>query len=90
MFTNFKRILNFAINDFKCEREFIQSDVFDFLEKCKSEQRKFDIINLDPPAFAKNKKSLSKAIKGYEKLNRLALELLNSDGLLFWLLLAER
>jgi 23S rRNA (cytosine1962-C5)-methyltransferase len=74
---------NFLINSFNCKSEFVQSDVFDFLEKCKSEQRKFDIINLDPPAFAKNKKSLSKALKGYEKLNRFALELMNADGLLF-------
>jgi 23S rRNA (cytosine1962-C5)-methyltransferase len=74
---------NFEINGFNCKTEFIQSDVFDYLEKCKSEKRKFDIINLDPPSFAKNKKSLSKAIKGYEKLNRLALELMNADGLLF-------
>jgi len=74
---------NFSINNFNSKATFIQSDVFDFLEKCKSEQRKFDIINLDPPAFAKNKKSLSKAIKGYLKLNRLALELINENGLLF-------
>jgi 23S rRNA (cytosine1962-C5)-methyltransferase len=74
---------NFSINGFNCNSEFVQSDVFDFLEKCKSEQRKFDIINLDPPAFAKNKKSIGKALKGYEKLNRLALELMDEDGLLF-------
>lgn len=74
---------NFALNDFKCKSEFIQSDVFDYLEKGKVESKTFDIINLDPPAFAKNKKSLTKAIKGYEKLNRLAMELLTDSGLLF-------
>jgi 23S rRNA (cytosine1962-C5)-methyltransferase len=74
---------NFSINGFNCKAEFVQSDVFDFLEKCVLEHKTFDIINLDPPAFAKNKKSLSKAIKGYEKLNKLALELLKNGGLLF-------
>ena len=74
---------NFSLNGFDCKTEFIPSDVFDYLEKCNSEKKTFDIINLDPPAFAKNKKTLATAIKGYEKLNRLAINLLKEDGLLF-------
>jgi len=74
---------NFAINGFDCPAEYTDSDVFDYLEKCKEQNRKFDIINLDPPAFAKNKKTLATAIKGYEKLNRMALELLKDEGMLF-------
>jgi 23S rRNA (cytosine1962-C5)-methyltransferase len=74
---------NFLLNGFTCSADFIQNDVFDYLEKCVTEKKKFDIIILDPPAFAKNKKSLPKAIKGYEKLNRLGMELLSEDGLLF-------
>jgi 23S rRNA (cytosine1962-C5)-methyltransferase len=37
---------------------------------------------IDPPAFAKSKKNLSKAKKGYEKLNRLAIQCLNGNGYL--------
>lgn len=74
---------NFILNSFGCETEFKDADVFDYLEKCVSEGKKFDIVNVDPPAFAKNKKSLQAAIKGYEKLNRLALEVLKEGGLLF-------
>ncbi len=74
---------NFSLNEFKCKTEFVQSDVFDYLEKCKAENKTFDVINLDPPAFAKNKKTLATAIKGYEKLNRLAMDLLKNGGLLF-------
>lgn len=74
---------NFSLNGFNDKAEFIQSDVFDYLEKCKTQNKKFDIINLDPPAFAKSKKTLATAIKGYEKLNRLAMELLNDGGMLF-------
>ncbi|MDQ7817178.1 MAG: class I SAM-dependent rRNA methyltransferase [Melioribacteraceae bacterium] len=74
---------NFTLNGFSCESEFVNSDLFDFLEKCVELKRKFDVVIIDPPAFAKNKKSLSKAIKGYEKLNRLAMEVVNNDGLLF-------
>ncbi len=74
---------NFALNNFSCKAEYVVSDVFDYLEKCVAENIKFDVVNIDPPAFAKNKKSLAAAIKGYQKLNRLALEVLNKDGLLF-------
>lgn len=74
---------NFSLNGFSCKAEFIQSDVFDYLEKCKTQNKKFDIINLDPPAFAKSKKTIATAIKGYEKLNRLAMDLLKDNGLLF-------
>lgn len=73
---------NFLLNGLNNKTEFIQSDVFDYLEKCKTEKKKFDIINLDPPAFAKSKKTIATAIKGYEKLNRLAMELLNDGGIL--------
>jgi 23S rRNA (cytosine1962-C5)-methyltransferase len=74
---------NFSINGLNCKTDFIQSDVFDYLEKCKTDKKTFDVINLDPPAFAKSKKTIATALKGYEKLNRLAMELLNDNGLLF-------
>lgn len=74
---------NFSLNGFNKKADFIQSDVFDYLEKCKTQNKKFDIINLDPPAFAKSKKTIAAAIKGYAKLNRLAVELLNDGGMLF-------
>ncbi len=74
---------NFTLNEFNCKSQFIQSDVFDYLENCITEKKKFDVLILDPPAFAKNKKSIPKAVKGYEKLNRLGMELLKDGGLLF-------
>jgi 23S rRNA (cytosine1962-C5)-methyltransferase len=54
------------------QADFAASDVFDYFEKCISE-RKFDIIIIDPPAFAKSRKSIPTALKGYTKLNKLAL-----------------
>jgi 23S rRNA (cytosine1962-C5)-methyltransferase len=62
--------------------EFFQADVFEFLESAVKQNRKFDIVVADPPAFVKSKKNLPQAIKAYEKLNRLALEVLNPGGLL--------
>jgi len=68
---------NFELNKLNSKSEFISSDVFDYLESCIASGKKFDVVILDPPAFAKNKKSLPKAIKAYEKLNRLGMEILN-------------
>ena len=52
------------------------------LNKCIEENKKFDVVILDPPAFAKSKKSLPTAIKGYGKLNRLAMSILSENGFL--------
>jgi len=73
---------NFEINNLSASAEFITSDVFDYFQDCISANKKFDVVMIDPPAFAKNKKSLPTAKKGYEKLNRLALEVINPEGYL--------
>ena len=43
---------------------------------------KYDLIILDPPAFAKNKKSVPTALVGYAKINKLAMKLLSDGGFL--------
>lgn len=73
---------NFSMNELKSKNEFISEDVFDFFNQCIDKNQKFDVVNIDPPAFAKNKKSLPIAKKGYEKLNKLALKLINDGGYL--------
>ncbi|MBK6912754.1 MAG: class I SAM-dependent rRNA methyltransferase [Ignavibacteriales bacterium] len=70
---------NFELNKFESGTEFITEDVFDYLERI-SNQEKFDVVMIDPPAFAKNKKSIAAAKKGYEKLNRLALNCTKPNG----------
>lgn len=61
---------------------FIADDVFDFLQNSHKAGKEYDVIMLDPPAFAKNKKSVHTALKGYEKLNKLALQIIRSNGYL--------
>ncbi len=61
---------------------FIRNDVFDYLENVFGSGKKYDVVILDPPAFAKNKKSIPTALKGYEKLNKLALQVINKNGFL--------
>jgi len=73
---------NFHLNNLKLKNEFIAEDVFDYLKKCIEKKQGFYVVNVDPPAFAKNKKSLATAIKGYEKLNRLALQIIIDGGFL--------
>jgi len=62
--------------------EIINDKVFETLEKLESEQRRFDIVLLDPPAFIKSKKDIFSGLKGYEKLIRLAAPLVKKGGVL--------
>ena len=58
----------------------MQHDVFQFL---RDDQTPFDLIILDPPAFAKNKASLDRAARGYKDINLQAFKRLPRDGLLW-------
>ena len=55
-------------------------DAFRFLDEMDS---KYDLIILDPPAFAKHKDALKNALRGYTKLNVKAFEKIPSGGILF-------
>jgi 23S rRNA (cytosine1962-C5)-methyltransferase len=59
-----------------------KGDAFEVLEALAQEGERFDIVILDPPAFAKRKKDLPKALAAYKRLNQLAVRLLGSDGIL--------
>ncbi|MBR6047030.1 MAG: class I SAM-dependent rRNA methyltransferase [Bacteroidaceae bacterium] len=55
-------------------------DAFKYLEQM---ERTYDLIILDPPAFAKHKDALKNALRGYTKLNAKAFEKILSGGILF-------
>ena len=57
-------------------------NVFDELRELERRGEKFDTIVLDPPAFAKNKAALPKALSGYKEINLRALKLLRPGGFL--------
>jgi len=61
--------------------EFREADVFDLLAGYASAHR-FDTVVLDPPAFAKSRGTLDAALRGYREINRRALQLLGSGGVL--------
>jgi 23S rRNA (cytosine1962-C5)-methyltransferase len=56
------------------------ADTFDFL---KDKKEVYDVIILDPPAFAKSRDVKHNAVIGYKRLNEMALRLIKSNGLLF-------
>jgi 23S rRNA (cytosine1962-C5)-methyltransferase len=60
----------------------IQSDVFDALRNYQNINQKFDMVILDPPAFAKKVDDLKKAYQGYKDINLQALKIINSNGYL--------
>ena len=60
-----------------------QSIVGETLPYLKANDGEFDIIVLDPPAFAKSMNAKHKALQGYQKINELALRKIKKNGLLF-------
>jgi 23S rRNA (cytosine1962-C5)-methyltransferase len=64
------------------ELEWIEANAFDLLKDYASSGRKYDTIVLDPPAFAKTKRDLEKAFRGYKELNLRAMKMLRLGGIL--------
>ncbi len=60
-----------------------KSTVIDGLEYLKDIQDKYDLIILDPPAFAKHRNTLPQALKGYKRINTRAFEQIRKGGILF-------
>jgi 23S rRNA (cytosine1962-C5)-methyltransferase len=60
----------------------IKGDAFDVLEELAKKRARFDIVVIDPPAFAKRKKDLPKALAAYKRLNQLAMRVMNDEGIL--------
>lgn len=62
---------------------FRHGDVFAELEKLAAERARFKVVVADPPPFAKAKKDVGSALRGYRKLARLAAALVEPGGFLF-------
>ncbi len=60
----------------------LEADVFELLRQYQSEQKQFDVIVLDPPAFAKKNDDVKRAFQGYKDINLQALKLIKEDGYL--------
>ena len=64
------------------EMEWIEANAFDLLKDYATAGRQYDTIVLDPPAFAKTKRAVPTALRGYKELNLRALKMLRHGGTL--------
>jgi 23S rRNA (cytosine1962-C5)-methyltransferase len=62
--------------------ELVRANAFDFLKQAVASGRRFDMVALDPPAFAKSRQERTAAMRGYQEINRRALQLLKPGGVL--------
>ncbi len=60
----------------------LQGDAFEVLKELRGERRKFDLVLVDPPAFIKKRKDLRQGTIAYRRLNQLAMQLVERDGIL--------
>ena len=58
------------------------ANAFDFLKKWSKEDKKYDVVMLDPPAFTKSRANLQNAINGYKEINLRGMKLLKPGGFL--------
>lgn len=70
---------NAEINGLSKNHEAVCEDAFKYLEQASG----FDLVILDPPAFAKSIKARHRAVQGYKRLNETALKRIEPNGLLF-------
>ena len=64
------------------ELEWIEANAFDLMRDYAAANRRYDTVILDPPAFAKTKRDLEKALRGYKELNLRAMKMLRPGGVL--------
>jgi 23S rRNA (cytosine1962-C5)-methyltransferase len=57
-------------------------NAFDFLKSQQTGKERYDVVVLDPPAFAKNRDAVPRAVRGYKEINLRAMRILNEGGIL--------
>lgn len=73
---------NAKLNGYENKIEFIEENAFDLLRRFHKEGRSFDVVILDPPAFAKSQKNLDSALRGYKEINLRAMKIIRDGGFL--------
>ena len=61
----------------------VTADAFEYLSQQKEAGKTYDLIILDPPAFAKHRDAVKNALRGYQRINAKAIEMIRKGGLLF-------
>ncbi len=73
---------NSVLNGVADKCQFATDNAFTALAELDAQGRKFDLINLDPPAFIKAQKDKNAGMRGYRQINALAMKLLPAGGIL--------
>lgn len=74
---------HFSLNGLDPEQHtFLVADVFEYLEQSHAAGEQFDVVVLDPPAFAKTQGARAQALKAYRRLNTLGMQVLRPRGIL--------
>ena len=73
---------NAALNGLDHVCRFETANAFDLLKQWSKEDRKYDVVMLDPPAFTKSRETIQKAITGYKEINLRGMKLLKPGGFL--------
>ena len=75
-------IRNAELNGVENICQFQMVNAFDVLKKWSKEEKQFDVVMLDPPAFTKSRETIQKAIAGYKEINLRGMKLLKPGGFL--------
>jgi len=73
---------NALLNGFLHRTEFMAANAFDYLREQVKEKKTWDVVILDPPAFAKNRQAIEGAIRGYKEINLQGMKLVSKSGIL--------
>ena len=73
---------NAELNGLSDKVKFICRDIFELLPELEEKGEKFDVVILDPPAFAKSQNSVKNATRGYREINLRAMKLVKDGGFL--------
>jgi 23S rRNA (cytosine1962-C5)-methyltransferase len=73
---------NAALNGVENICKFQTANAFDVLKEWSKEERRYDVVMLDPPAFTKSRETIQKAIAGYKEINLRGMKLIKRGGFL--------
>jgi 23S rRNA (cytosine1962-C5)-methyltransferase len=73
---------NIALNGFLHRVDFVTANAFDYLRESVKEERSWDVVILDPPAFAKSRNAVEGACRGYKDINLHGMKLVREGGFL--------
>ena len=73
---------NASLNNLPSKHQLLIGDAFEKMALLNKEKKKFDLVIVDPPSFAKKESEVAGALRSYERLTRMAISLVRPNGIL--------